>query len=110
MNNTKLHERWKRQSPLEKGTFQCSNGHLGISISPINIVENNQSQKIKVFLIFKFSMGIAVSNNLTLFKPKIGLGCRNDLVCKVYEHNEIENWNNYYIAQFIDTMHCWVSL
>ena len=27
----------------------------------------------------------------------------------MYEDKKIENWNNYYIAQFIDTMHCQVS-
>ena len=27
----------------------------------------------------------------------------------MYEDKKIENGNNYYIAQFIDTMHCQVS-
>ena len=27
----------------------------------------------------------------------------------MYEDKKIENWNNEYIAQFIDTMHCRVS-
>ena len=31
------------------------------------------------------------------------------LVCKVYEDKKIENWNNEYITQLIDTMHCRVS-
>ena len=42
----------KGQSPSEKSTFQRSNGHLGISLPPINIAENNQSQEIKVSLFF----------------------------------------------------------
>ena len=61
----------KGQSPSKKITFQRSNGHLGISLPPppslhpINIVENNQSQKFIVSLFFP---------NLQkegLFKPKI---------------------------------------
>ena len=36
------------QSPSEKGTFQHSDGYLGILLP--NIVENNQSQEIKVSL------------------------------------------------------------
>ena len=26
--------------------------------------------------------------------------------CKIYEGKKTGNWNNSYIAQFIDTMHC----
>ena len=44
-------EKW--QSPSEKDTFQCSNGHLGISLSPINIVENNL-RKLKCSLFSNF--------------------------------------------------------
>ena len=27
----------------------------------------------------------------------------------MYKDKKIEKWNNEYIAQFIDTIHCWVS-
>ena len=53
------------QSPSEKGTLQHSDGYLGI-LHP-NIVENNQSQEIKVSLFFKFTKGRAVSDNRALY-------------------------------------------
>ena len=53
------------QSPSEKGTFQHSDGYLGILLP--NIVENNQSQEIKVSLFFKFTKGRAVSDNRAVY-------------------------------------------
>ena len=47
---------------------------------------------------------------LSLYWAKYKISLFFFLVCNMYEDKKTENWNNEFITQFIDTMHCRVYL